>query len=56
MWIDVENSNVVEPNIYDSSKTNDGNAEQTESIDDDDVEQNAVSQYIIKGSQNKTVS
>jgi hypothetical protein len=32
--IDRENSNVDEPNIYDSSKTNDGNAEQTDSIVD----------------------
>jgi hypothetical protein len=37
--IDRENSNVDEPNIHDSSKTNDGNAEQTESFVDDDVEQ-----------------
>ncbi len=42
--IDVENSNVDEPNNHDSSKTNDGNAERTESIVDDDVEQNDVSQ------------
>jgi hypothetical protein len=27
--IDMENSNVDEPNIHDSSKTNDANAEQT---------------------------
>ncbi len=53
--IDRENSNVDEPNIHDSSKTNDGNAEQTESIVDDDVEQD-VSQNIIQGLQNKTVS
>ncbi len=54
--IDRENSNVDEPNIHDSSKINDGNAEQTESIVDDDVEQNDVSQNIIQGLQNKTVS
>jgi hypothetical protein len=42
--IDRENSNVVEPNIHDSSKTNDGNAEQKDSIIDGDVEQNDVSQ------------
>jgi hypothetical protein len=41
--IDRENSNVDEPNIHDSSKTNDGNAEQTDSIVDGDVEQNDVS-------------
>jgi hypothetical protein len=52
----VENSNVDESNIHDSSKTNDGNAEQTESMVDDDVEQNDVSQTIIQGLQNKTVS
>jgi hypothetical protein len=55
--IDAENSNIDEPDIiHDSSKTNDGNAEQTESIVDDDVEQNYVSQNIIQGLQNKTVS
>ena len=43
-------------NIHDSSKTNDANAEQTNSIVDDDVEQNEVSQNIIQGLQNKTVS
>ncbi len=37
--IEKENSNNDEPNIHDSSNTNDGNAEQTESIVDDDVEQ-----------------
>jgi hypothetical protein len=47
--IDRENSNIDEPNIHDSSNTNDGNAEQTESIVDDDVEQNDVSQNIIQG-------
>jgi hypothetical protein len=54
--IDRENSNFDEPNIHDSSKTNDGNAVQTESIVDDDVEQYDVSQIIIQGVQNKTVS
>ncbi len=51
-----ENSNVDEPNIHDSSKTNDGNAEQTDSIVDGDVEQNDVSQNSIQGLQNETVS
>jgi hypothetical protein len=55
--INWENSNVDEPDIiHDNSKTNDGNAEQTESIVDDDVEQNDVSQNIIQGSESKTVS
>ncbi len=55
--IDAENSNIDEPDIiHDSFKTNDANAEQTESIVDDDVEQNDVSQNIIQGLQNKTVS
>jgi hypothetical protein len=45
--INRENSNVDEPNIHDRSKTNDANAEQTNSIVDDDVEQNDVSQNII---------
>ncbi len=54
--IDRENSNVDEPNIHDSSKTNDGNAEQTDSIVDDNVEQKDVSQNIIQGLQNITVS
>ncbi len=55
--IDAENSNIDEPDIiHDSSKTNYANAEQTESIVDDDVEQNDVSQNIIQGLQNKTVS
>jgi hypothetical protein len=54
--IDRENSNVDEPNIHDSSKTNDANAEQTESMVDDDAKQNDVSQNIIQGLQNKTVS
>jgi hypothetical protein len=53
---DRENSNVDEPNIHDSSKTNDVNAEQTTSIVDDDVEQNDVSPNIIQGLQNKTIS
>jgi hypothetical protein len=42
--------------IHDSSKTNNDDAEQTESIVDNDVEQNDVSQNIIQGLQNKTVS
>jgi hypothetical protein len=54
--IDRENSNVDEPNIHDCSKTNDGNAEQTDSIVDDYVEQNDESQNIIQGLQHKTVS
>ncbi len=54
--IDVENSNIDESNIHDSSKTNDGNAEQTELMVDDDVEQNDISQNIIQGLQTKTVS
>jgi hypothetical protein len=41
---------------HDSSKTNDANAEQTESMVDDDVEQNDVSQNIIQGLQKETVS
>jgi hypothetical protein len=49
-------NNIDEPNIHDSSKTNDANAEQTNSIVDDDVEQNDVAQNIIKGLQNKTIS
>ena len=54
--IDKRNSNIDEPNIQDSSKTNDANAEQTNSIVDDDVEQNEVSKNISQGLQNKTVS
>ena len=54
--IDRENSNVDESNIHDSSKTNGWNAEQTDSIVDGDVEQNDVSQNIIQGLQNETVS
>jgi hypothetical protein len=55
--IDAENSNVDEPDIIlDSSKTNDENAEQTESMVDDNVEQNDVSQNIIQGLQKETVS
>ncbi len=54
--IDREDSNIDEPNIHDSPKTNDGNNEQTESIVDDDVEQNDVSQNIMQGLQNETVS
>jgi hypothetical protein len=43
--IDAENSNIDEPDIiHDNSKTIDTNAEQTESIVDDDVEHNDVSQ------------
>jgi hypothetical protein len=53
--IDAKNSNVDELDIiHDSSKTNDANAEQTESMVDDDVEDNDVSQNIIQGLQNKT--
>ncbi len=52
--IEVENSNIDEPDIiHDSSKTNDWNAEQTEPIVDDDVEQNDVSRSIIQGLQTK---
>ncbi len=55
--IDVENSNVDEPDIiHDSSKTNDANAEQKESMFDDNVEQNDVPQNIIQGLQKETVS
>jgi hypothetical protein len=55
--IDAENSNVDEPDIiHDSSKTNDANDEQTESIVDDDVEQNDVYQNTIQGLQKETVS
>ncbi len=54
--IDGENSNVDEPSIHDSSKTNDENAEQTDPIVDGDVEQNGVFQNIIQGLQNETVS
>jgi hypothetical protein len=42
--------------IHDSSKTNDANAEQTESMVDDDVEQNDVSQNLSQGLQKKTVN
>jgi hypothetical protein len=49
--IGAENSNIYEPDIiHDSSKTIDANAEPTESIDDDDVEHNDVSQNIIQDS------
>jgi hypothetical protein len=52
-----EKSNIDEPDIiHDSSITNDANAEQRESIVDDDVGQNDVSQNIIQGLQNETVS
>jgi hypothetical protein len=53
---DIGDSNIDEPNIHGSSKTNDGNNEQTESSVDDDVEQNDVSQNIIQCLQNKSVS
>jgi hypothetical protein len=43
--VDVENSNIDEPDIiHDSSKTIDANAEQTESMADDDVDHNDISQ------------
>jgi hypothetical protein len=43
--VDAENSNIDEPDIiHDNSKTIDTNAEQTESMVDDDVEHNDVSQ------------
>jgi hypothetical protein len=55
--IDVENSNVDGPDIiHRSSKTNDANAEQSESMVDDDVEQNDVSTNINQGLQKETVS
>ncbi len=55
--IDAENSNVDEPNIiHDSSKTNDANAEQTQSMVDNDVDQNDVSTNINWGLQKETVS
>jgi hypothetical protein len=55
--IDAENSNADEPDIiHDSFKTNDANAEQTESMVDDDVEQNDLFQNIIQGLQKETVS
>jgi hypothetical protein len=55
--IDAENMNVDEPDmIHDSSKTNDANAEKTESMVDDDVEQNDVSTTIDQGLQEGTVS
>jgi hypothetical protein len=55
--IDAKISNVDEPDIiHDSSKTHDANAEQTESMVDDDVEQNDVSQKIFQGLQKETVS
>jgi hypothetical protein len=48
--VDVENSNVYRPDIiHDSSKTIDANAEQTESMVDDDVEHNDVSQTSREG-------
>jgi hypothetical protein len=55
--IDVENSNVDEPAIIDdSSKTNDANAEQTQSMVDDDVEQNDLSTNINQDLQKDTIS
>jgi hypothetical protein len=55
--IGAKNSNIDEPDIiHDSSKTIDANAEPTESMVDDDVEHNDVSQNIIQGSQKETVS
>ncbi len=55
--IDAENSNVGESDIiHYNSKTNDVNAEQTESMVDDDNEHNDVSQNIIQGLQKETVS
>jgi hypothetical protein len=48
---------LIKPDIiHDSSKTIDANAEPTESMVDDDVEHNDVSQSIIQGSQKETVS
>ena len=46
--IDRENSNVDEPNIHDSSKTNDGNAEQTDSIVDGDVNKMMYPKILFK--------
>jgi hypothetical protein len=47
-----KNGNVDEPDIiHDSSKTNDANAEQTESMVDDDVEKNDVSTNVNQGLQ-----
>jgi hypothetical protein len=54
--IDIEDSNIDEANIHGSSKTNDGNNEQTESSVDDDVEQNDVFPKNILGLQKETVS
>ncbi len=49
--IGAENSNIDEPTIiHDRSKRTDANAEPTESIVDDDVENNNVSQTFIQGS------
>ncbi len=55
--IDGENSNVDEPNIRNNSKTNDANAEQTNSIvDDDDVGMEKANEMesssVILGEQN----
>ncbi len=55
--INAENMTVDEPNmIHDSSKTNYANTEQTESMVDDDVEQNDVSTNINQGLQKKNIS
>ncbi len=55
--IDVENMNVEETDIvHNSSKTNGANAEHTELMVDDDVEQNDVSTNIDQGLQKETVS
>ncbi len=49
--VDAENSNIDEPDIiYDSFKTIDPNVEQTESMVDDDVDHNDVSQKRITSS------
>ncbi len=55
--IDAKNMNVDEPNmIHECYKTNNANAEQIESMVDDDVEQNDVSTTIDQGLQEETVS
>jgi hypothetical protein len=55
--IDAENSNIDEHDIiHDSSKTNNANAEQTESMVDDNVDQNDESQNLCQGLQKETVS
>ncbi len=53
--IDRENSNVDEPNIHDSSKTNDVNAEQANSIVDDDVEQMMYPKILFKAYKTKLI-